>query len=176
MKPTPGHKGLPRALGCGPTRRSDVAMTKKHGSHLPALTKAPSQRSGTEHEKARCIDFLFALGSLTCHFKLVRHLEDAGYAVCTNVRNVFIHLAIPNAKEGHVAILYGDPDWLARIDGVLVQRWIAVDGACHLDADTVIHGRDGIDFDLVNDVLHASHVSRQGNRGVLVGWAIGMTA
>ena len=52
-------------------------------------------------------------------------------------------------------VLHADADGLGRIDGIVIERSVAIDGPRQTDAQVVIHGRNRIDFDFAGDLLDA---------------------
>ena len=123
---------------------------------------------------ARTLDGFPVLGS--GYLEIVGDFEDAGDGVGADVGDVFVGLGIDDAGEGDVAVDDGDADGFGGVDGVAVELGGAVDGAGGGEADTVVHGGDGGDLDVVDEVLDAGIIGDEGGGGVFVDGAVGDAA
>src|ERR1700722_7588054 len=74
-----------------------------------------------------------------------------------------------------MAVLHRNADGLCGIDSVAIQRRVAIDGARNGEPNAVVHGRDGIDFNVVDDVFHAGRCGDDCESGVTVGIVVGGT-
>ena len=94
-------------------------------------------------------------------------LKDTGHRVGLNAGNVFVRLVVHNARQDHVSIDDRNADRVCGIDRVLVERGIAVYGTGHPHARLVVHRRQWIHLDLVDDILDARRALREVQRGLL---------
>ena len=113
---------------------------------------------------------------LTGDFKVVFYAKDSGNAVGSDASNVLVGLRVDYAVKLHMAVLHRDADRFFGIDGVPVQRRVAVHGARHREPDAVIHRRNRIDLNFVDHVFDTGRCRGDGQSGVAIGIVVGMTA
>src|SRR5271154_204529 len=110
------------------------------------------------------------------YLEVVGYFEDTGNRVRADASSIFVALVDDNAEERHIAVLHRDTDRLGRIDGVLVQARKAIHGTVDGSPDTVIHRRDWIYLDLVDDILDTLPIGSDSDCGIRVHWTICGTA
>src|SRR5215469_6006988 len=72
------------------------------------------------------------------HFQLVFDAEGTEELAGSHSGDLLVHRAVYRTNQRDVTIVDDDADRTRRIDGILAQRRIAVDGACRTQAQAVV--------------------------------------
>lgn len=93
--------------------------------------------------------------------EVVGDLEDPGHTIGTNTRYILVCLAIDYPIQGDIAVHDRDADGLRRVEGISLQAGIAVNSPVNLLAGAIVHGRQRVDLDVVDHILHAGEMARE---------------
>src|SRR5581483_3298751 len=108
--------------------------------------------------------------NLPRNLEIVLHREDTRYLVGAHAGHLLVTLAVHHARQHGVAVHHHDADRLLRIDGVLGELRIAVDGVIQVPADAPVVRRHRCDLNLVDNVANTGRVLDHAKGIVFVDW------
>src|SRR5205085_10499599 len=83
-------------------------------------------------------------------YQIILHAENAGDRLCLHFGNLFVHRAVYNAFQLHMAVVDNDSNRRLWVDRVLLQCWMAVYRLRHTQPELVIHRRHRQDFYVID--------------------------
>src|ERR1700722_14973620 len=87
-------------------------------------------------------------------------MKYSRHRVGADAGSVLVGLAIDDANQRHPSVLDRNSNRSARIHGVFIQRWVAVNCSISTDSNAVVHRREWINLDVIHDILNTFRIRR----------------
>src|ERR1700721_3947073 len=87
-------------------------------------------------------------------------MKYSRHRVGADAGSVLVGLAIDGANQRHPSVLDRNSNRSARIHGVFIQRWVAVNCSISTESNAVVHRREWINLDVIHDILNTFRIRR----------------